>query len=115
MYTIETFEEYMTFEQYLNYLYYEKIKNDNNNQSNEIDNGEKKKEFIDDYLLMNILEENKANYRIRKLSDVSDFREILFLIKLYKDCQDNNGGDIMNIYNAYNFPFTKYNYDNVIN
>ncbi len=114
LYTIETFEEYMTFEQYLNYLYYEKIKNDNNNQSNEIDNGEKKKEFIDDYLLMNILEENKASYHIRKLSDVLEFQEILFLIKLYKDCQDNNGGDIMNIYNAYNFPFTKYNYDNVI-
>ncbi len=115
LYKIETYDEYMTFEQYLNYLYYEKIKNDNNNKSNEIDNGETKKEFIDDYLLMNILEENKASYHIRKLSDVLDFQEILFLIKIYKDCQDNNGGDIMNIYNSYNFPFTKYNYDNVIN
>ena len=63
---------------------------------------------------MNILEENKASYHIRKLSDVLEFQEILFLIKLYKDCQDNNGGDIMNIYNSYEFPFTKYNYDSVI-
>ena len=114
LYKIETYDEYMTFEQYLNYLYFIKTENDKKKESNEIDNGEKKKEFIDDYLLMNILEENKANYRIRKLSDVSDFREILFLIKLYKDCQDNNGGDIMNIYNSYEFPFTKYNYDSVI-
>ena len=114
LYKIVTYDEYMTFEQYLNYLYFIKTENDKKKESNEIDNGEKKKEFIDDYLLMSILEENKANYRIRKLSDVSDFREILFLIKLYKDCQDNNGGDIMNIYNSYEFPFTKYNYDSVI-
>ena len=115
LYKIDVSYEKMSFEEYLLYLYNIKVKNEeiikikNQNEDYSIN------EFVDDYLLMNILDENKIYYKIRKLSDILGFPEMLFLLKLYKECNENNGSNILNLYNEYNYPLTKYNYNNVVN
>ena len=115
LYKIDVSYEKMSFEEYLLYLYNIKVKNEeiikikNQNEDYSIN------EFVDDYLLMNILDENKVYYKIRKLTDILGFPEMLFLLKLYKECNENNGLNILNLYNEYKYPLTKYNYNNVVN
>ena len=115
LYNIKVINEKMTFEQYLNFLYKIKTENKKEDLLKKEDKGELGKEFIDDYLLMNILNENKAYYHIPKNSDIFDFPDIIFLIKIYKDCIENNGENIMTLYKSNNYPLTKYNYIDVIN
>ena len=115
LYKIDISFEEMTFEEYLIYLYKEKIIYENEINSKEKDNGEMKKEFVDDYLLMNIIEDNKSIYHIRKFSDLKDMKEILFLIQINKDCDEKNGENIKALYNHYDYPYFKYNYIDYIN
>ncbi len=115
LYKIDISFEEITFEEYLIYLYNEKTFYENEKNSQEKDNGEIKKEFVDDYLLMNIIEDNKSIYHIRKYSDLKDMKDILFLIQINKDCDENNGENIKTLYNHYDYPYFKYNYIDYIN
>ena len=115
LYKLDISYEEMTFEEYLNYLNDEKKKNDKIIELNEEDKGELGKEFVDDYLLMNIIEDNKSFYNIRQFADIKEIEEILFIIKIYKESNENYGNKLMEIYNNYDFPYSKYNYNNLIN
>ena len=110
LYKIDISFEEITFEEYLIYLYNEKSIYEKEKNSKENDNIEIKKEFVDDYLLMNIIDDNKSIYNIRKFSDLKDMKEIIFLIQINKDCDENNGENIKTLYNYYDYPFNKYNY-----
>ena len=75
----------MTIENYILYLYRQKkIFDINKNRVFEDDN-DKEKEFVDDYLLKNMVEENKKIYHIKNFSDIDIFLFIIFLIYLFKD------------------------------
>ncbi len=125
LYNLDISYEEMTFEEYLRYLYkikkqiIEKNKKNEENKTNNNDNinNDKinpEKEFIDDFLLHNIVEDNKLFYSIRKQSDIEKLEEIIFKIKIYLDCNDNNGENLIEIYNIYGYPLKKYNYQDVI-
>jgi len=120
LYNLDISYEEMTFEEYLNYLYKlkkkinEKKNLNEENKTNDNDNINPEKEFIDDFLLLNMIEDNKSFYSIRKHSDIEKIEEILFKIKIYLDCNDNNGENLIEIYNIYGYPYTKYNYQDVI-
>ena len=97
LYQIEVSEEKMTFEDYILYLYRQKkIFDINKNRVFEDDN-DKEKEFVDDYLLKNMVEENKKIYHIKNFSDIDIFMDIIFLIYLFKDCHDNEGERLMEL------------------
>ena len=64
---------------------------------------------------MNIIEDNKSFYNIRQFADIKEIEEILFIIKIYKESNENYGNKLMEIYNNYDFPYSKYNYNNLIN
>ena len=115
LYKIDISFEEITFEEYLIYLYNEKSIYEKEKNSKENDNIEIKKEFVDDYLLMNIIDDNKSIYNIRKFSDLKDMKEIIFLIQINKDCDENNGENIKTLYNHYDYPYFKYNYIDYIN
>ena len=113
LYKLDVSYQEMTYEQYLLYLY--DIKKLNNEEKNiEENNLNQKKEFVDNYLLLNIIEDNKSIYSIRKFSDLDKIRDILFLIMLSKDCNENNGENVVELYNVYDYPFSKFNYQDVI-
>ena len=113
LYKLDVSYQEMTYEQYLLYLY--DIKKLNNEEKNiEENNINQKKEFVDNYLLLNIIEDNKSIYSIRKFSDLEKIRDILFLIMLSKDCNENNGENVVELYNVYDYPFSKFNYQDVI-
>ena len=120
LYNLDISYEEMTFEEYLNYLYKlkkkinEKKNLNEENKTNDNDNINPEKEFIDDFLLLNMIEDNKSFYSIRKHSDIEKIEEILFKIKIYLDCNDNNGENLIEIYNIYGYPLKKYNYQDVI-
>ena len=120
LYNLDISYEEMTFEEYLNFLYKlkkkinEKKNLNEENKTNDNDNINPEKEFIDDFLLLNMIEDNKSFYSIRKHSDIEKIEEILFKIKIYLDCNDNNGENLIEIYNIYGYPYTKYNYQDVI-
>ena len=115
LYKIEVSEEKMTFEDYILYLYRQKkIFDINKNRVFEDDN-DKEKEFVDDYLLKNMVEENKKIYHIKNFSDIDIFLDIIFLIYLFKDCHDNEGERLMELYSKFNYSYNTYNYDKLLN
>ena len=115
IYQIEFAFEEMTFEDYLLYLFKEKQLYDTQKNSFEDDNGELGKEFVDDYILKIILEENKDIYKIKNFSDISKLNDILFLIKIYNECHENEGQYLMELYNKNNYSYDTYNYEKLLN
>ena len=115
IYQIEFTYEEMTFEEYLLYLFKEKKLSDIKKSSIEDDNEELGKEFVDDYILKIILEENKDIYKIKNFSDITNLMDILFLIKIYNECHDNEGQYLMELYNKNNYSYNTFNYEKLLN
>ena len=120
LYNLDISYEEMTFEEYLIFLYkikqkiIEKNKINEEKKTNNDDNINTEKEFIDDFLLRNMIDDNKSVYSIRKHSDLEKLEEIIFKIKIYLDTNDNNGENLIELYNVYGYPLTKYNYQDVL-
>ena len=120
LYNLDISYEEMTFEEYLIFLYkikqkiIEKNKINEEKKTNNDDYINTEKEFIDDFLLRNMIDDNKSVYSIRKHSDLEKLEEIIFKIKIYLDTNDNNGENLIELYNVYGYPLTKYNYQDVL-
>ena len=114
LYKMEPSYENMNYEEYLTYLYNEKKKYDDKKLKKEEDKGELGKIFVDDFVLKNIIEENKEYFRIRLFNDINEIMDILFMIKIYKDCVDHDGQNVLELYNIYEYPYTQLGYQDVI-
>ena len=114
LYQIEVSEEQMSYEEYLLYLYRQKKLYDIN-QNSVLEDDNKEKQFIDDYLLKNMIEKNKDIYRIKNFSDIDFFLDIIFLIYLFKDCHDNEGQNLIELYSKFNYSHNTYNYHKFLN
>ena len=114
LYKMESSFDYMNYEEYLTYLHKEKKNYDSTKFNIEEDNGEIGKTFIDDFVLKNTIEENKEIFQIRKFTDIEEIKDILFTIKIYKDCIDKDGQNLMEIYNVYEYPYSFLGFQDVI-
>ena len=116
IYEIEYTYEDMNFEDYLLYLFNEKKLYDIKKfKIEKEDKEELEKEFVDDYILKIILEENKNIYKIKNFSDISKLMDILFLIKIYNECHENEGQNLMELYNKNNYSYNTFNYEKLLN
>ncbi len=114
LYKMESSFDQMNYEEYLTYLHKEKKNYDENKSNIEEDNGEIGKTFIDDFVLKNTIEENKEFFPIRRFTDIEEIMNILFMIKIYKDCVDRDGQNLMEIYNIYEYPYSFLGFQDVI-
>ncbi len=114
LYKMESSFDQMNYEEYLTYLHKEKKNYDENKLNIEEDKGEIGKTFIDDFVLKNTIEENKEFFQIRRFTDIEEIMDILFMIKIYKDCVDKDGQNVMELYNVYEYPYSFLNFKDVI-
>ena len=95
------------------------IKNEENNKKNE-DEEEIEKlelkddEYIDEYLLKQIVEKNKEIYPLHSITDIDKLNEIIFKLKLFSVLSEEKYSDTIDLFEKYKFPITFLGYDKVI-
>ena len=95
------------------------IKNKENNKENE-DEEEIEKlelkddEYIDEYLLKQIVEKNKEIYPLHSITDIDKLNEIIFELKLFSLLSEGKFPDTIDLFEKYKFPITFLGYDKVI-
>ena len=114
-YKIEKKEEILSCEEYYlyladNYLEYkrqQKISYENKNEIN-------LNEFIDEYLIFQIDEENKELYPLLALNDLDKMRQIIFKIKFQKFLSEKKVEEIKDLFHEYHYSNDYLNYNEVI-
>ena len=71
-------------------------------------------EYIDEYLLNQIIEKNKEMYPLHSINDIDKLNTIIFKIKLYSALSEGKSSDAIDLFEKYRFPITYLGYDRVI-
>ena len=71
-------------------------------------------EYIDDYLLHQIVEKNKEIYPLHSFDDIGKLNIIIFKLKLLSVLSEGKGSDAIDLFEKYKFPITFLGYDKVI-
>ena len=87
----------------------------NNINDKENDEDERKEQYIDHYLICQMVDENKDIYPLKDISDLVRLKKIIFKLRLYMILNDSNLKDAELLYSAYEFPITYLNFDKVLN
>ena len=103
-----------------------KIKNKkNNNKTENKEKGDEEEEekdtlelnddeYIDEYLLNQIIEKNKEIFPLHSDTDIDKLNIIIFKLKLLSALTEEKSSDVIDIIENFNFPITFLEYDNVI-
>ena len=115
VYKIEKSEEILSCEEYYlylsdNYLAYKKqLKISHENKNENFLN-----EFIDEFLIYQIVEENKELYPLYSLDDLNKMREIIFKINLYKFLLEKKASKIQELFHDYHYSYDHLKYNEII-
>ena len=93
-------------------LHEKQLKKANNKEDDE---DEIKEQYIDHYLICQMVDENKDIYPLKDISDLIRLKKIIFKLRLYMILNDSNLKDAELLYSAYEFPLTYLNFDKVLN
>ena len=78
------------------------------------DEDDNKEQYIDHYLICQMIEENKEIYPLKDISDLIRLKKIIFKIRLYMTLSDGKPRDAEILYSLYEFPTTYLNFDKVL-
>ena len=78
-------------------------------------NDDKKEQYIDHYLICQMIEENKEIYPLRDISDLVRLKKIIFKLRLYMVLTESSVKDAEILYILYDFPTSYLNFDKVLN
>ena len=84
----------------------------NDDEDKEDDN---KEQYIDHYLICQMIEENKEIYPLRDISDLVRLKKIIFKLRLYMVLTESTIQEAEILYILYDFPTSYLNFDRVIN
>ena len=87
----------------------------NNAKDKENDEDERQEQYIDHYLICEMVDENKDIYPLKDIGDLVRLKKIIFKLRLYMILNDSNLKDAELLYSAYEFPLTYLNFDKVLN
>ena len=90
------------------------LENNNNIDWDEDIDEDNKEQYIDHYLICQMIDENKEIYPIRDIADLVRLKKIIFKIRLYMTLSDGNPRDAQILYALYEFPTTYLNFDKVL-
>ena len=71
-------------------------------------------EYIDEYLLKQIIEKNKDIYPLHSIDDIDKLNIIIFKIKLLSILSEGKASDAIDLFEKYKFPATFLGYDRVL-
>ena len=83
--------------------------------SDEDKEDDNKEQYIDHYLICQMIEENKEIYPLRDISDLVRLKKIIFKLRLYMVLTESSVKDAEILYILYDFPTTYLNFDRVVN
>ena len=86
--------------------------NDNDDEDKDDDN---KEQYIDHYLICQMIEENKEIYPLRDISDLVRLKKIIFKLRLYMVLTESTIQEAEILYILYDFPTSYLNFDRVLN
>ena len=86
--------------------------NDNDDEDKDDDN---KEQYIDHYLVCQMIEENKEIYPLRDISDLVRLKKIIFKLRLYMVLTESTIQEAEILYILYDFPTSYLNFDRVLN
>ena len=72
-------------------------------------------QYIDHYLICQMIEENKEIYPLRDISDLVRLKKIIFKLRLYMVLTESSIKDAEILYILYDFPTSYLNFDKVLN
>ena len=84
-------------------------------ESDESNDDDKKEQYIDHYLICQMIEENKEIYPLRDISDLVRLKKIIFKLRLYMVLTESSVKDAEILYILYDFPTSYLNFDKVLN
>ena len=84
----------------------------NDDEDKEDDN---KEQYIDHYLICQMIEENKEIYPLRDISDLVRLKKIIFKLRLYMVLTESTIQEAEILYILYDFPTSYLNFDRVLN
>ena len=87
---------------------------DTNDKRNKIEDEEINEQYIDHYLICQMVDENKDIYPLKDISDLIRLRKIIFKLRLYMILNDSNIAEAQLLYAYYEFPLTYLNFDKVL-
>ena len=73
-----------------------------------------KDQYIDHYLICQMVDENKDIYPLKDISDLLRLKKIIFKLRLYMILNDSNIREAQLLYSYYDFPLTYLNFDKVL-
>ena len=88
------------------------IKNYDDDEDKEDD---KTEQYIDHYLICQMIEENKEKYPLRDISDLVRLKKIIFKLRLYVVLTESSIKEAEILYILYDFPTSYLNFDKVLN
>jgi hypothetical protein len=93
----------------------EKKEEDNNESDDENKDDDNTEQYIDHYLICQMIEENKEKYPLRDISDLVRLKKIIFKLRLYMVLTESSVKEAEILYILYEFPTTYLNFDKVLN
>jgi len=93
-------------------------KNEEDNYENDDDENkddDNTEQYIDHYLICQMIEENKEKYPLRDISDLVRLKKIIFKLRLYMVLTESSVKEAEVLYILYEFPTTYLNFDKVLN
>ena len=95
----------------------EENKTEENNYESDDDSkdDDNTEQYIDHYLICQMIEENKEKYPLRDISDLVRLKKIIFKLRLYVVLTESSVKEAEILYLLYEFPTTYLNFDKVLN
>ena len=92
-----------------------KESNEEENENNENKEDDTTEQYIDHYLICQMIEENKEKYPLRDISDLIRLKKIIFKLRLYIVLTESSVKEAEILYILYEFPTSYLNFDKVLN
>ena len=93
----------------------EKENSENYSSSDDDKEDDNIEQYIDHYLICQMIEENKEIYPLRDISDLVRLKKIIFKLRLYMVLTESSIKDAEILYILYDFPTSYLNFDRVLN
>jgi len=87
---------------------------ESSDEENKIEDGGINEQYIDHYLICQMVDENKDIYPLKDISDLIRLKKIIFKLRLYMILNDSNLRDAQLLYAYYEYPLTYLNFDKVL-
>ena len=91
-----------------------KDKKKEEDEDEDYDEEDNKEQYIDHYLICQMIDENKDIYPLREIGDLVRLKKIIFKLRLYSLLNDNKIREAELLYLLYEFPTTYLNFDRVL-